>query len=58
MDKLAVAFLVIALLCLGGISCIGAATLMHIRRRRERLQMKKHVQAIEVVDWNEVVRRT
>ena len=27
---------------------------MHIRRRRERLQMKRHLQAIEEVDWNEV----
>ena len=58
MDAFAVAFLVFVVLCLGGILCVGAAMLLHIRRRRERLQMKRHVQTIEVAGWNEVARRT
>jgi hypothetical protein len=56
MDRLAVALLVAAL-CLGGILCIGAVMSLQIRRRRERLQMKRHVQTIESVSWNEVARR-
>jgi hypothetical protein len=57
MDVFAVALLVVAALCLGGILCIGAVKLHHIRRRRERLQMKRHLQTIEGVSWDEVARR-
>ena len=58
MDAFDAAFLVVVVLCLGGILCIGAVMFMHIRRRRERLQMKRHMQTIERVGWNEVARRT
>jgi hypothetical protein len=50
---------VFAVVSLGGVLCIGLATLLQIRRgRRERLQMKKHLQSIERVGWNEVPSRT
>lgn len=58
MDALDVAFLVVIVVCLGGILWIGAVTILQIRRRRERLQMKRHMQTIERVGWNEVARRT
>jgi hypothetical protein len=58
MDAFDVAFWVIVALCLGGTLCIGAVMFLHIRRRRERLQMKRHIQTIEAVGWNEVARRT
>ena len=35
-------------LCLGGLLYVGAVMLWRIRSRRERLQMKRHVQTIEV----------
>ena len=41
-----------------GLSAILCMVLLHIRRRRERLQMKRHMQAIERVGWTEVARRT
>jgi hypothetical protein len=58
MDAFSVALLVVVVFCLGGILCIGALKLLHIRRRRERLQMKRHVQTIEMVGGNEVARRS
>jgi hypothetical protein len=35
-------------LCLGGLLYVGAVMLWRTRSRRERLQMKRHVQTIEV----------
>lgn len=58
MDALDVAFLVVIVVCLGGILWIGAVTILQIHRRREQLQMKRHMQTIERVGWNEVTRRT
>jgi hypothetical protein len=48
----------IGVLCLGAILGVGAAVVMQVRRRRERRQMRRHVQAIEPVNWNEAARRT
>jgi hypothetical protein len=59
MDGFAIALLVFAVVFLGGVLCIGLATLLQIRSgRRERLEMKKHLQRIERVDWYAVPRRT
>jgi hypothetical protein len=58
MDLFDVAYLLVVVSCLGGILWIGIMTFLHMRRRRERLQMKRHVQTLEVVNRNEFVRRT
>jgi hypothetical protein len=54
MDNFTVALLVIAAVGLSAILWIAATALMHIRSRRERLQMRRHVQAIDSAGWNEV----
>jgi len=41
-----------------GVCWILLATWLQIRGRRERLQMKRHLQTIERASWNEVPRRT
>jgi len=58
MDMLTVAFWAINVLGLGAILYILVTTLLNMRRRRERLQMRRHVQAIEPVAWNDIRRRT
>ena len=57
MDGIAIVILVIVVLCLGGILGIAATLLMRMRLRRQRLEMRRHVQAIEPIIWNEA-RRT
>jgi hypothetical protein len=56
MDAFDVVFLAVIVVCLVGIVCIGSAMLLDVRHRRERLLMKRHVQTIEVVDWNGTAR--
>ena len=51
-------FLVLAVVFPVVVCCILLATWLQIRGRRERLQMKRHLQAIERASWNEVPRRT
>jgi len=51
-------FLVLAVVFPVVVCCILVATWLQIRGRRERLQMKRHLQAIERASWNEVPRRT
>ena len=47
MDGFGVVFLIVAALCLGGILCAAMVILVNVRRRRERLQMRRHVQTME-----------
>ena len=47
MDVLPVALLIFAVVFLAGVLCFGLATLLQIRARRQRLQMKRHLQSIE-----------
>jgi hypothetical protein len=57
MDLFAVPFLVTPAAVVGGVLCIGlTAVLQARRRRRERLQMKRHVQRIDLAGWNEYPR--
>ena len=51
-------FMVLAVVFPVVVCCILLATWLQIRGRRERLQMKRHLQAIERASWNEVPRRT
>ena len=58
MDLVSVAFLVIPAAVAGGVLCMGVTALLQIRRRRrERQQMKRHIQSIDRIGWNEF-RRT
>ena len=54
MNVLPVALLIFAVVFLAGVLCFGLATLLQIRARRERLQMKRHLQTIEWV-WEVVL---
>jgi hypothetical protein len=57
MGVFAVAIFVLPVVFLGALLCVGLATLMQIRNgRRERLQMKRHLQRIERAGWNEMPR--
>ena len=47
MNVLPVALLIFAVVFLAGVLCFGLATLLQIRARRQRLQMKRHLQSIE-----------
>jgi hypothetical protein len=58
MDGFVIAILVIAVLCFVAIGWISATVLIRVRRRRERLQMRRHVQRIEPVVWSEAPRQT
>ena len=53
MDALFVDLLVLVVLCLGGVLYVGAVSLLRIRSRSERLQMKRHLQSIEEAGWDE-----
>lgn len=51
----AAAFLVFAAIVLGGVLVVGLAALVRVRSgRREKLQMKQHVQRLAVAsgDWS------
>jgi hypothetical protein len=52
MGELAQHFLAIAAFFLGS-AAIGAAVLTRMRRRRERREMRRHIQAIEPVSWRQ-----
>lgn len=55
MDFFPVAFLVFAAIVLGSVLAVGLAALVRVRSgRREKLQMKQHVQRLAVTsgDWN------
>jgi hypothetical protein len=49
MNVLPVALLIFAVVFLAGVLWFGLATLLQIRARRQRLQMKRHLQSIERV---------
>ena len=58
MDVFVTTLLVLAAAFLGMVGVIGIGTLVQIRRRRERMRMKRHLQSIERLVWHEVSRRT
>ena len=49
MNVLPVALLIFAVVFLAGVFWFGLATLLQISARRQRLQMKRHLQSIERV---------
>ena len=49
MNVLPVALVIFAVVVLAGVLWFGLATLLQIRARRQRLQMKRHLQSIERV---------
>ena len=49
MNVLPVALVIFAVVVLAGVLWFGLATLQQIRARRQRLQMKRHLQSIERV---------
>ncbi len=57
MDLFAVRFLLTPAAVVGGVLCIGLTAVLQARsRRRERLQMKRHIQSIDLAGWNEYPR--
>jgi type VI protein secretion system component VasF len=51
MNVLPVALVIFAVVFLAGVLWFGLATLLQIRARRQRLQMKRHLQSIERVGY-------
>jgi hypothetical protein len=49
MNVLPIALLIFAVVFLAGVLWFGLATLLQISARRQRLQMKRHLQSIERV---------